>query len=253
MVSKAEVFYPISPDTKELPGKGIPEHVAIIPDRNRTWAREHKLSVANGYKKGAQRIVETADVARELGIPYLTFWLLSPTNLEERDSQDIDDVFDAIQGVLIDTALPKFAAEGVNVKVIGRMNREMLPSGIVEGFTTLEDRSRRNSGMNLTFAVNYDTDTEIDDAIIHARMIGEEIASSGDLKRHLSTTRAGLPNPDWTIRTGGEEQQRMNGFMQLQSQGSKFDFPDVLWPDFGAEEFRASVKRFASRTQALGG
>ncbi|PIP18038.1 MAG: UDP diphosphate synthase, partial [Parcubacteria group bacterium CG23_combo_of_CG06-09_8_20_14_all_35_9] len=40
--------------------KRIPQHIGIIIDGNRRWARRHRLPIAMGHKKGYEKLKEVA-------------------------------------------------------------------------------------------------------------------------------------------------------------------------------------------------
>lgn len=247
-------------DKKEGIGYGYPEHVAIIPDGNRRWARDRMLDVSVGYKEGARRLAEVAMEASLLGVRNVTFWIVSPDNIAKRDPKELGHWYDALTEHVIESAIPDLikpqldagavVRDAVRFKVIGRMDSDKLPEHVVEKLVELEGKSKKNTGTTLVFAMNYSGREEIDDAFIHARMVGDEINSSDDLRDHLYTTRAGLPDPDWIIRTG--QASRLSAFMPLQTMTADYDFPDLLWPNFSSGDLWDSLQRF-KRVQKNGG
>ena len=51
---------------------GYPEHIAIIMDGNRRWARQKGLAVKEGHKKGAETLEKIAKYCNKIGIKYFT-------------------------------------------------------------------------------------------------------------------------------------------------------------------------------------
>jgi undecaprenyl diphosphate synthase len=64
--------------------KSIPNHVAIIPDGNRRWAKKQGLKPWDGHYEGAKRFEELVDEAFSLGIKNISFWGSSEDNLTKR-------------------------------------------------------------------------------------------------------------------------------------------------------------------------
>ena len=60
-----------------------------------------------------------------------------------------------------------------------------------------------------------------------------------------------IPDPDLVIRTSGE--LRTSNFLLWESAYSEYYFTDVLWPDFGKEEFDMAMAAYAKRERRMGG
>jgi undecaprenyl diphosphate synthase len=61
---------------------------------------------------------------------------------------------------------------------------------------------------------------------------------------------AGAPDPDLFIRTGGE--RRLSNFLLWNAAYTELYFTDVLWPDFGPDEYDAAIAFFAGRERRFG-
>ena len=57
-----------------------PEHIAIIMDGNRRWAKENKLPSKFGHKKGAEVLEKISRYCNKIGIKYLTVYAFSTEN-----------------------------------------------------------------------------------------------------------------------------------------------------------------------------
>lgn len=237
-------------DNKEVLGSGLPEHIAIIPDGNRRWARDMGFPVSEGYMEGAKRISEVVDEAIVQGVHHLTFWVVSPDNIAKRDPEELATWYKAINKHVLDSSMPTFIERGVLVRTIGDLDRENLPGDFVDKLEKFKKLSLDNLGTTLTFAVNYGGREDVDNAFVHARNTGSSINSLADLREHLESSREGLPDPEWVIRTGGES--RLSTFMPLQTMSSDYDFPHFKWPDFTRHQFRESLKRFAGTKKTHG-
>ena len=66
--------------------------------------------------------------------------------------------------------------------------------------------------------------------------------------RYLATD--GIPDPDLLIRTSGEE--RISNFLLWQLAYAELLFTDVLWPDFGADDFARALEEYATRERRFG-
>ena len=75
----------------------------------------------------------------------------------------------------------------------------------------------------------------------------------GDLTESLISSRldtAPFGDPDLLIRSSGEK--RMSNFLLWQISYSEVFLTDVLWPDFGEEDFVLAVSEYQKRDRRLG-
>ena len=231
--------------------ENIPQHVAIILDGNRRWARKKKLPIIAGHRKVAnERIEELIERAAELKIPYITFWAFSTENWG-RAEREIKAIMRLFRWALEKKA-NVLTERGARLNMIGDMSK--FPKDIQNGFAKMMRRSEENELITVTFALNYGGRDEIVRAINRwldesrstnheARKIDEEsfseLIDTGD-----------MPDPDLIIRSGGE--QRLSGFMAWQSVYSELYFTEVLMPDFGKEEFDQALEEYGKRQRRFG-
>jgi len=144
------------------------------------------------------------------------------------------------------------AENGVRLRVIGK--RDRLGKDIVSLIDDAENRTRNNSALTLTIALNYGGRSEI---TLSARRICEDVMAGKvnieDIdeplfSRYLFTD--GLPDPDLLIRTSGEK--RISNFLLWQLAYAEFVFVDTLWPDFSRTEFQAAIDEFQRRERRYG-
>jgi len=223
-------------------------HVAIIMDGNRRWAKSHGLDPVKGHEQAAKEAVEPLiEKCVELGIPYVTFWAFSTENWR-RDETELKGLFDVFRFALGQLAL-RFIQRGARLRILGDVSR--FPKDIAEKSLDMISKSANNHKITVTFALNYGGRDEILRAVkkivnekTPAEQIDESIFSS-----HLDT--AGIPDPDLIIRTGGE--QRLSGYLPWQSVYSELYFTPVLFPDFTPDELTLAINDFLKRDRRFGG
>ena len=74
----------------------IPQHVAIIMDGNRRWAKKHALPASLGHAKGAENLTNIVKAAIQLKIKIITVYAFSTENWSRSDSeiQNLINLFD---------------------------------------------------------------------------------------------------------------------------------------------------------------
>lgn len=223
------------------------QHVAIIMDGNRRWARHRNLQPAEGHRQAVEQAIEP--LIREAiaqKIPYITFWAFSTENWK-RDRTELSELFNIFRMGIIKFG-KQFIKGGVKINLIGELER--FPQDIVEQCIALVNATQQNSKITVTFALNYGGRAEILAAvrsIVQQHPAPEEITPEF-FDAQLATKE--LPDPDLIIRTGGE--QRLSGFMPWQSVYAEMIFVDVLFPDFDASQFRTALAEYRQRQRRFG-
>ncbi len=241
----------------ELRGGALPRHVGVVLDGNRRFARARRLdTVTEGHRLGADKIHELLDWCHELGIAYVTLWLLSTENLS-REEAEVNDLLSIITDTVTRIATdPRHRERRVKITGVGAL--DVLPDGLRRALKYAEEATTGHDGCHVQVAVGYGGRQEITDALRalledrHAR--GHSLEDVIDdlspelIAEHLYTT--GTPDPDLIIRTSGEI--RLSGFLLWQSAHSEFYFCDPYWPEFRKTDFLRALREFASRQRRYG-
>ena len=242
---------------RELRPGPLPRHVGVILDGNRRYAVERGLgAAADGHAAGARHIDPFLDWCLDLGIPYVTLWLLSTDNLT-RDDAEVASLMDIIEDTVRRMGSRRDAAErGLRVTAVGAL--DLLPDGIRRTLKEAEEVTAGHDRLRVQVAVGYGGRQEITDALrsllLERAAEGqgiEEVAASlrpEDVGPHLYTT--GLPDPDLIIRTSGEV--RLSGFLLWQSAHSEFYFCDAYWPEFRRVDFLRALRDYQRRSRRFG-
>ncbi|GCD99010.1 MULTISPECIES: isoprenyl transferase [Embleya] len=229
----------------------IPRHVGVILDGNRRWAKAYGEQVAEGHRKGADKIHELLTWCEEVGVEVVTLWLLSTDNLN-RPPDELADLMVIIENAVTDLA----AARRWRVHPVGAL--DLLPEHTREVLKRSEAETADLTGVFVNVAVGYGGRHEIADAVrsLLVEHAGkgtsiEELAEVLDVEHiaeHLYTR--GQPDPDLVIRTSGE--QRLSGFLLWQSAHSEFYFCEAFWPDFRKVDFLRALRDYSARHRRYG-
>lgn len=227
------------------------KHIAIIPDGNRRWAKEHNLPAILGHEKGYERVRECVSSAREMGIAFVSVWAFSTENWKRKE-EEIDDLMG-----LVSKGLSKIHEDAKKEKTrvvhIGR--RDRISKKLLSLMEEVEKETKTYDGFCLCIAIDYGGEDEIERAHMRAIADGDTVAATEKyeakkLSDFLDTTIQGVPSPDVIIRTGGET--RTSGFMLMQSAYSEWIFEEKLFPDFDGEAFEKAIDTYKARTRRYG-
>ncbi len=236
---------------RQLRRATLPRHVAVMTDGNRRWARAAGSNNEDGYRAGADKMVEFLGWCEEVGIGCSTLYLLSTENLA-RGADDLEPLLRTIE------ALATELQDAGRWRVIPVGALDLLPSETALVLKSVADQTSDRDALTVNIAVGYGGRREVADAVRsllleHAERgtTLEELADILDvehLSQHLYTK--GQPDPDLVIRTSGE--QRLSGFLMWQSVYSEFYFCEALWPDFRKVDFLRALRSFSQRERRYG-
>ncbi len=234
----------------------VPAHIGLILDGNRRYARGVGLEATLGHRYGVNKLREVLEWCLDLEVKHVTLYVFSTENFG-RSQAEVDgllDLFVRESARLLQE--PRMKSGRVRVKVIGQ--RERLPEKVVAASEALELSTAGHDGMMLTIALAYGGREEITDAVkgllasaaAEGRSLDAVAAdlTPADIERYLYTE--GTPDPDFIIRTSGE--QRLSGFLLWQAAYSEFYFCDVLWPAFRRIDFLRAVRTYQRRHRRYG-
>lgn len=240
---------------REVTGGDLPQHVGVILDGNRRYAAARGSEPTVGHEAGAANIDCFLSWCLDLGIPYVTLWLLSTDNLA-RDDAELDGLLRIIGDTVERIGSADGDASGVRVTAVGAL--DLLPDDVRLRLKRAEEDTAHHDRMRVQVAVGYGGRQEITDALrsllrdrsAHGRTL-EEVAAElapEDIGDHLYTT--GLPDPDLIIRTSGEV--RLSGFLMWQSAHAEYHFCDANWPEFRRIDFLRALRDYQGRTRRYG-
>ena len=221
------------------------EHLAIIMDGNRRWAKEKSMMTTMGHKRGADVLVDIAKYCNEIGLKYLTVYAFSTENWK-RTEEEVGYLM-GLLGVYLDKFLNELDMKNIKISFIG--NIDVIDSSLSNRIRNLEEKTSNNTGLNLIIAFNYGGRDEI---VRACRNIAEEV-KDGKLNledidenvfsNHLYTK--GKKDPDLVVRTSGE--MRTSNFLPWQITYSEFLPLDKYWPDFTRDDVDFCIEEFSKR------
>ena len=216
----------------------VPNHIAIILDGNGRWAKKRGMPRSYGHVKGCENLEDICEVAKELGVKYLTVYAFSTENWK-RSKEEVD-------------GLMKLFRNNMRVKVIGDVSA--FDPDIQESIAKLENFSKDFTELHFQIALNYGSRDEITRAV--NRMLEDQKAGKlatpveeETISNYLDT--AGIPDPDLMIRTSGE--LRLSNYLLWQLAYTEFYFTDVPWPDFKRGELVKAIEKYNERDRRYGG
>ena len=229
----------------------VPNHIAIILDGNGRWAKKRGMPRSFGHVKGCENLEDICEVAKELGVKYLTVYAFSTENWK-RSKEEVDGLMKLFRNYL--KKCIKLADKNkMRVRVIGEVSA--FDQDIQESIARLEQYSQKYDEIYFQIALNYGSRDEI---IRGIRKLAQD-AADGKVKpeeidehvfdNYLDT--AGIPDPDLMIRTSGE--LRLSNFLLWQMAYTEFYFTDIYWPDFDREELIKAFEKYNKTERRFGG
>ena len=232
---------------KEL---NIPNHVAIILDGNRRWAKKRGMKPQEGHYKGFTNLENLADYVFSKGVKVLSVYAFSTENFS-RAKDEVDYLMD-----LFAVAFKKYFEKQnkKNVRIVFSGRREPLPEKVLKMIDEVTEKTKNNTGPIFNICVNYGGRPEIVDTTKKiCEMVKNGEISIDDIDEELFTKNLyqDLPAIDLMIRTSGEI--RLSNFLLWQNAYAEFYFPEVEFPGFDEKEFDKALEVFDKRNRRFGG
>lgn len=231
-------------------GTVVPNHIAMILDGNRRWARARGLKPWEGHHHGYMAVEKLARAVRELGVHTFTVWAFSTENWE-RPQKEIDAIMNLFRKALKEKE-KEFHKDKVALVHLGRKDR--LPEDIRQNLIRIEADTRKYSNNHIyNLAVDYGGRDEILRAckkIIESGMDADKLDEK-NFGKYLDTYNQPYPDPDLFIRTSGE--QRTSGLLPWQMSYTEFYFENAHLPDFSPEKLKTAILDFSRRRRRFGG
>ena len=237
---------------REIKTRPVPQHVAVIMDGNRRYAKEFGLVVAEGHAKGKEKLEEMIEWCLELGIKVLTVYAFSTENVT-RETDEVNTLMrmfsQNFRKLADDERVHKHQ---IRIRVLGQ--RDILPDDVREAIEYAEQKTKDYDNYSFNIAVGYGGRQEL----LHAvKRIAEEVRkgvmevediNEETFYKFLYTSD--LPDPDLVLRTSGEE--RISNFLLWQLAYSELYFSDVYWPGFRKVDFLRAVRSYQQRKRRFG-
>ncbi len=227
-------------------GKPNPiKHVAIIMDGNGRWAKMRSHPRVWGHVRGSGVVADIVEEADNLGVSALTLYAFSSENWC-RPQTEVKVLFNLLYKFLKKERV-RILKNNIRFKIMGDISN--LPASTKNLISQLEEESKFNTGLKLTFAFGYGGRAEISQALnaFIRNNPGKEI-SEDELAKYLLIPDLG--DVDLLIRTGGD--QRISNFLLWQIAYAELYFTETKWPDFNPIEFREILEKVIRRERRFG-
>ena len=230
----------------------VPDHVAVIQDGNRRYARERGDDAPDGHRAGADTTERVLDWCADLGVSELTLYAFSTENFERPD-EELEPLFDLLEHKLREFAdADRVHEQGVRVRAIGDVPR--LPPRVRDAVDYAERRTAGNDRFTLNVALAYGGRTELLDA---ARAIARDV-DAGEMAPEDVDVEAvesrlydrPIRDVDLIVRTGGDE--RTSNFLPWHANGNEAAvyFCAPYWPEFSEVDFLRAIRTYESREES---
>ena len=223
------------------------DHIAIIMDGNRRWARANNLDSYEGHKKGAENLWNIINSIQEFKLKFLTLFVFSTENWK-RSRREISFLMSLLNQFLEQT-ISKINENSFKIRFIGDLTP--FEKKIKDKIDIIQSNSKSSKGVVITLALNYggrlDIISAINEILIHNKNFNP--INEDYFKKY--TSNKDLPDPDLLIRTGGE--MRLSNFLLWDLAYTELMFIPQMWPDFDKLALENCISDYSRRTRKYGG
>ena len=219
-------------------------------DGNGRLAKLQGKNRVTGHQQGAKSVKEIVEEAFAQGIEYLTLYAFSTENW----SRPKDEV-NLLMKLLVSSLRKEFhRMVDNNIRLVSIGNIDALPTPVKDELHSVIEKTKNNTGMVLTLALNYGGKEDLTQAMrtiadkVKNSIISPEKVDESTINEHLYTRN--LPPVDLLIRTSGEE--RISNFLLWHIAYTELYFTKTLWPDFKKEDLKEALLNYAKRERRFG-
>ena len=221
------------------------EHIALILDGNKRWAKKNRYTTLHGYTKGFENIKNLVQYSLSINLSNLTIFTLSSENYNR---SSINVIYDIIYNNFSNTFEELVKKNGVKIRIFGSRNN--LPDKINNIFKDIENTSSLNNNLNLNVAFNYGFKNEIKNILKKIKKTNTKINFDNEIEINELFDLGSISDPDILIRTGGYK--RLSNFIMYNLTYTELFFTKTLWPDFTTKEYDEILKKFSKITRKYG-
>lgn len=224
-----------------------PEHVAIILDGNRRWAREKGLSSIKGHYQGKQAANQVAEGLLKKGVKIVSLYVFSSENWN-RKKEEVDYLMKLLRET-IDNEIKRLSDKQCRVVISGRIRE--LPGDLPDKCRELMEKSKDYTKGVINFCLNYGGRGELVDAFhkMLAEGVAPEEVSEDKISQYLYNPDS-IQDPDVIVRTSGEK--RLSGFQLWRSAYSELIFLDKYWPEMKTSDADHIISEYSRRQRRFG-
>ncbi len=228
----------------------IPNHIAIIMDGNGRWAKSKGKNRLFGHRNGVKAVQKTVEESTRLGVKHLTLYAFSTENWK-RPQKEINTLMSLLVSSL-KKELNQMLENDIRLNAIGNISK--LPLSVQKELNQTIKKTKKNSRMTLTLALNYGGKEELTHAFkeiaskVKNNIISPENVDETIINKHLYTQN--LPDVDLLIRTSGE--QRISNFLLWKIAYAELYFLDILWPEFNETHLHLAIDNYQNRERRFG-
>ena len=235
--------------------KNLLQHVVVIPDGNRRWAKQRNLHPWLGHRAGAKNLEKILEVVRDMNLPYFSFWGLSRDNVTKRPAKEVKYLLELFRAYFAKLIKHKDIYRlGIRVNIFGAWP-ELFPTKVKKPMEDLIKATKNHNQRYLNFFIAYNGKEEM---VRTVKSIIQQAKTKKGLKITPELVKANLwtkdlPPVDLVIRTGCENDPHLSaGFMMWDSANAQLHFTKTLWPDFSQKEFIGIIKDFQKKERRFG-
>ncbi len=221
------------------------QHIAIIMDGNRRWAKKRGLPSLEGHRAGVKALERTLKLCKKYKIKILTVFAFSTENWN-RSQKEVDYLINLFLDLFSEKRIKELKENKIKLNVLGQ--KERFSREIQQKIKKAETETFNSKDLIFNIALSYGGRADIVRAVTRILKRGITKIDEELISKNLWTQ--GLKDPDLIIRTGREK--RISNFLIWQGAYSELYFSDKYWPDFNEQEFKKILKDYDNRQRRFG-
>jgi len=227
-----------------------PEHIGIILDGNRRFAKRLMLQPWKGHELGFEKLKKLFKWCKELDIKEITLYCFSMQNFN-RPKKEFDYLMSLFEKGFNEVLTNKdIHKDKIKINIIGR--HYLFPEKVQKQIKKVIELTKDYNNYKINIAIAYGGREEIIDAVkkIAEKVKNKELDIKNINEETFSENLYLNSNPDLIIRTGGD--RRTSNFLPWQSIYSEWFFLEKTWPEFEKQDLINVIEEYKNRKRRFG-
>jgi undecaprenyl diphosphate synthase len=230
----------------KMQSDSVPNHVGIILDGNRRWAKKAGKKTLEGHQKGSEVFKDVSIGMFDRGIRYVSGFIFSTENWQ-RKAEEVDYLMRLVIKA-VELHLDEYHKKNIRIRILGK--RDNLNPKVIKAIERTESKTENNDGGTLALCFNYGGRSELVDAT--RRIVESGVAPSKISEETIAANlySPDIPDIDLLIRSSGEH--RISGFMLWRASYAELAFTNTYWPDMNIVEMNQIIDEYSTRKRRFG-
>jgi tritrans,polycis-undecaprenyl-diphosphate synthase [geranylgeranyl-diphosphate specific] len=221
------------------------EHMMLIPDGDRRYAKKVNISNFEAYNKAAKVVRNLVEwILVDSDVKEFTFFGLSYNNVIKRKDEDLEPILKVQTDALNDFAKDKLFHDN-KIKVLVHGQKHLLPKDYLEAICNVESETAKYTNKTFNLLLGYSGERDLEIAI------EKTISQNQKINFENILTNCNITKPiDFVVRTANEN--RLSDGPFYLTKYTEFCSIPTFFPELTKKDITNTIEEYNNRKRTFG-